>query len=150
MKRLSTCVFLVLSAICMSANAQVPAAKQQVQRDIDPNSLAGAGLQAIQVLDGERAGELWDGGSQVAKRTTSRADFVSHVAALRKPLGTVVSRAWSTVHRQQVAGGAQLPQGQYASVEFVTSFSAGKVGRELVSFRLDEDGVWRFTGYVLK
>ncbi|REN18855.1 DUF4019 domain-containing protein, partial [Mycobacterium tuberculosis] len=42
--------------------------------------------------------------------------------------------------------------GQYVSVEYETRFAnrPDTTLRELVSFHLDTDRVWRFSGYVLK
>ncbi len=141
---------LLLSGVCTDALAQTPAPPPQAQQEVDPNTLASAGGRAMQALDGGRAGDLWDGASQIAKQATKRNDFVANVANARKPLGAPVSRAWSAVRRQQIASGDRLPPGQYASVEFLTRFASGKSVRELVSFRLEEAGVWRFTGYVLE
>ncbi|PJK13614.1 hypothetical protein CO613_09475 [Lysobacteraceae bacterium NML07-0707] len=67
-------------------------------------------------------------------------------------LGRPVSSTWLSVLRQQVdANAAQQagnpPQGMYISVRFATTFSSGHGLLELVSFRLDEDGVWRVVGY---
>ena len=50
----------------------------------------------------------------------------------------------------QAGDGKALPSGLYASVEFLVEFSGKRTMRELVSFRLDEDGTWRFSGYVVQ
>ncbi|WP_158983931.1 DUF4019 domain-containing protein [Lysobacter panacisoli] len=137
-----------------------PASAQQAQqaqpaapaaaRDIDPNTLANAALQALALVDGGRAGELWDGASAVAKRSVDRKKFVDTIAAQRKPLGAVSARRWTSVSRHSTAGNQQLPQGTYANVEFETRFAGNRTGLELVSLRQDEDGTWRLSGYVLK
>lgn len=62
----------------------------------------------------------------------------------------VVARNWSNIARQQVQAGAQVPPGTCINIEFSTTFAAGQNLHELISFRLDEDKVWRFTGYFLR
>lgn len=130
-----------------------PGAAQQPApppRDIDPNTLANAGLQITRLIDGNRAGEVWDGASAVAKRSIDRKRFTETIEAQRKPLGEASSRRWTSVSRHSTAGSGPLPAGIYANVEFETRFAGHRTGHELVSFRQDEDGTWRLSGYVLK
>lgn len=147
---------LVLGALVLPAAAQssppprAPAQQQAVAQDIDPNTLANGALSVLRGFDADKAGDLWDGASAVAKRAVKRGDFISQVGKSRKPLGAPVERTWTTVRRQQVAGGTQLPPGTYASIEFVTRFQSNRLARELVSLRLDEDRVWRLAGYVIE
>lgn len=119
-------------------------------RDIDPNSLAAAAIQAAQLIDAGRTGEVWDGASTVAKRSVDRKKFSDSIAAQRKPLGATTARRWTLVSRHSTAGTEQLPAGTYANVEFDTQFAGNRSGHELISFRQDEDGTWRLAGYVLK
>ena len=49
------------------------------------------------------------------------------------------------------AAGAQVPEGLYINVSLPTRFSnSAQPVRELVSFRLDEDQVWRVSGYSIR
>lgn len=127
-----------------------PAWAQAKPAETDPNALLNAAAQVAQAVDREQTGALWDGASAITRKRVTRNDFIAAVQKARKPLGTVSGRAWAAVRRQSVASGGQVPAGQYASVELTTTFSSRKVARELVSFRLDEDGVWRLAGYVLE
>lgn len=130
--------------------AATPTAPQNAPADLDPNALAGAGLQVLQAVDRQQVGGLWDGASAVAQRATKRDEFVTRVLTSRKALGPIVGRAWTVVRRQQVAEGEALPAGLYGSIEFASQFQDGKLHRELVSIRRDADGVWRFAGYVVE
>lgn len=149
-------IALLGALLCVGPNPaaaqaqQVQPTAQAAVRDIDPNALANAGLQALALIDSGRAGELWDGSSAVAKRSVERRKFVDTIAAQRKPLGAVAARRWTSVSRHSTAGNQQLPQGTYANVEFETHFAGNRTGLELVSLRQDEDGTWRLSGYVLK
>lgn len=146
------CAGLVACA-CLSpavARQSAPPAAAAPARDIDPNTLANAGLQVAQLIDAGRAGEVWDGASALAKRSVDRKTFVGTITTQRKPLGAVTSRRWTGVSRHSTPGAAQLPPGMYANVEFETRFAADSTGHELVSFHQDEDGTWRLSGYVLK
>jgi hypothetical protein len=49
------------------------------------------------------------------------------------------------------AAGAAVPEGLYINVSFPTRFAnSAQPVRELVSFRFDEDQVWRLAGYSLR
>lgn len=121
-------------------------------QDVNPADMVRGGLQAIQMVDQNRTGELWDGAAPAARKRVSRSDFMSQVAQARTPLGAAQQRTWVAINRQVVADADADLAGQYLSVEYETRFagSAGASKRELVSFHLDRDGVWRFSSYVLK
>ena len=150
---LTLCV-AVGPAIAQAPASRTPATAPQQQQaaapDVDPNALANAALQVVQAIDRDQTAGLWEGASAVTKRVAKREEFVAKVAETRKPLGAVVGRNWTVVRRQQVDEGGQIPAGLYASVEFVTRFRSDPPRTELVSMRRDEDGTWRFAGYIVK
>lgn len=137
-----------LACACLTWAILTPAVAQEP--DIDPNTLAAAGLRIVQLIDGGRAGDVWDGASAVAKRSVDRGRFTQTIADERSPLGAVSWRRWTAVSRHSTPGSGPLPAGLYANVEFETRFAGDRTGYELVSFRQDEDGTWRLSGYVLK
>ena len=59
---------------------------------------------------------------------------------------------WIAINRQVITDQDPDLAGQYVSVEYETRFSGNPktTSRELVSFHLDRDRTWRFSGYVLK
>ena len=114
---------------------------------IEPKVFVNAALRIASAVDASMAGRVWDSASVVAKRSIKRIDFVANAGANRKAKGRVMSRSWIGVRRQSSPGG-QLPSGTYATVELEVMYENGGVGREIVSFRHDDDGVWRFVGYV--
>ncbi|HEY4068648.1 MAG TPA: DUF4019 domain-containing protein [Burkholderiaceae bacterium] len=121
------------------------------QQALDPNSVVNAGVAATKLLDEGRYAEIWDGASAAMKKVAAKAQFVDAVGKARQAAGATAptERVWIDVWRRDEAGSAQLPAGVYMNVTYRTVFAKGLVARELVSFRLDEDKTWRFTGYVL-
>jgi len=117
---------------------------------VDPSSVAGWAARVLAMVDGGQLAPLWDGASPVAQRAVKREDFVAAVQAARKPMGAPVGREWIAVRRQRGTGDGTLPAGEYASVELAVTAADKRVRLELVTFRLDEDGTWRFAGYVLR
>ncbi|MGJ7503401.1 DUF4019 domain-containing protein [Variovorax sp. ZT5P49] len=125
-----------------------PAAAQEVEA----SDMVRGGMLAIQMIDQGKAGELWDGATPATRKRVTRADFTSQIAKSRAPIGPPQMRTWVAVNRQVVADADGDTAGQYVSVEYETRFTnkPGGTARELVSFHLDTDRVWRFSGYVLK
>ena len=113
--------------------------------------MEGAARHVATLVDGQRAGEVWDGASTVAKRLVNRNQFVQGVGQDRQRLGALVSRGQGSVSRVQYKTGAAVPEGVYLNVSFASRFAnSAQPVRELVSFRLDEDKVWRVSGYSLR
>ncbi|GAC1587236.1 MAG: hypothetical protein NVS3B5_20860 [Sphingomicrobium sp.] len=125
-----------------------PAAAQ----DVEASDMVRGGLQAIQMIDRGKTDELWDGATPATRKRVSRSDFASQVSKSRSPLGAPRQRTWVAVHRQVVADPDADKAGQYVSVEYETRFGQKPEGtvHELVSFHLDRDSIWRFSGYVLR
>lgn len=108
--------------------------------------------QAAQLIDQNRIGELWDGAALATRQRVARDGFVADISAARSRVGAARQRAWVAINRQSVGEGNDNIAGQYVSVEFESRFSAnpGRSQRELLSFHLERDGNWRFSGYVLR
>lgn len=110
-----------------------------------------AALQVMQLVDANRIGEVWDGASEAMKRMVTRDDFIRQVTIDRNRLGAVASRSDAHVSRSLFPAGQQVPEGLYINVRSATKFANHpEPVRELVSFRLDEDRVWRVSGYSLR
>jgi hypothetical protein len=121
-------------------------------QDLEASDMVRGGMQAIQMIDQGKAGELWDGASAAARKRVTRADFTSQIAKSRAPLGAPRMRTWVAINRQVVADPNGETAGQYVGIEYETRFANKPDGtlRELVSFHLDSDRTWRFSGYVLR
>lgn len=121
-------------------------------QDAEPSDLVRGGLQAIQMIDQNKIGELWDGATPAARKRVSHSDFMSQVAKARTPLGAAHQRTWVAINRQVVGDGDPELAGQYVNIEYETRFANNSTAtvRELVTFQLGSDRVWRFSGYVLR
>jgi hypothetical protein len=116
---------------------------------IEPNAIRDAGLRVVMAIDTGQTAKLWDESSTITKNSVTRNAFIAGIGNSRQPFGKIASRNWLSVRRQS-ADGTGLPPGLYASIEFLAEVSGKPPIRELVSFRLDEDGVWRFSGYAVQ
>lgn len=129
--------------------APQPTAAQQAELVQRNQKMAGAALQVAQLVDAGKAGEVWDGASPIAKKIVTRDAFIKQIIADRAELGALVSRKALQV-TYPVSNGKELPAGIYANVVFYTTFTKGKAPvREMVSFHLENDRVWRVSGYTL-
>ena len=119
---------------------------------VEASDMVRGGMQAIQMIDQGKVGELWDGATPATRKRVTRADFTGQVAKSRAPLGLPQQRTWVAVNRQVVADADADTAGQYVSIEYETRFASKSEGtlRELVSFHLDRDRTWRFAGYALR
>jgi len=130
------------------APALTPA--QQAELAKQNAEMTQAALKVVQMVDANQLAQLWEGASVVAKRAVPRETFVAQITAARKRLGAVNGRGQATVTRVRHNAGASVPEGLYVNVSFPTRFAnAPQPVRELVSFRLDEDKIWRLSGYSL-
>ena len=128
-----------------------PTSAQQVRKDRQDADMSRAAQQVVQLLDRGDAGQVWDGASVVAHKAAGRALFIETVQAERDRLGSLLSRGQPSITRVQYPAGAQVPEGLYINVSLPTRFSnSAQPVRELVSFRLDEDQVWRVSGYSIR
>lgn len=128
-----------------------PSAKTTPQEAAREAQIIEAAEQVLALIDAGQAGEVWDGASGAIRRIVPREEFVWQVARDRESLGRRLSRGEPTVRRERFASGGPVPQGDYLNVAFATRFAGVPAAvRELVSFRFDEDQVWRVSGYSLR
>jgi len=166
MKLKSIALAVALSSCIGAVAAQQPAAQPQPQQAAQPQQLTqeqqaqlarqdaeltNAATQVVQMIDANRVGEAWDVATDVVKRIVPRDSFVQQVTADRARLGAPTTRGQAVVTRTQFQEGGEVPAGLYINVAFPTTFANNaEPVRELVSFRLDEDQVWRLSGYSLR
>ncbi|NYZ62744.1 DUF4019 domain-containing protein [Luteimonas deserti] len=154
---------VLLAAFAAPAFAQQPAApaaaaqqepltaEQQAQVARQDAEMGAAAQQVLQMIDANRAAEVWDGASQTMKAAVGRDEFVSQLQADRTRLGAPSRRDAPVVSRSQFREGDAVPAGIYVNVAFPTTFALQPEPiRELVSFRLDEDRTWRVSGYSVR
>lgn len=168
MKFKSIALAFVLSAGAAVVAAQEPAAQpgqqpaqsqqqpqltpeQQAQLARQDAEMANAAQQVVQLIDANRIGDVWDLSTEVVKQLVPRDSFVQQVAADRAQLGAPTGRGQPVVSRTRLQDGGNAPAGLYINIAFPARFAnAPEPVRELVSFRLDDDQVWRVSGYSLR
>ena len=166
MKFKSIALAIALSACVGAVAAQQPAAQPQQQPEQPQQQLtqeqqeqlarqdaemASAAQQVVQMIDANQVGEVWDLSTETVKQLVPRDSFVEQVTADRGQLGAPAERGQPVVTRTQFEEGGEVPAGLYINIAFPARFAnSPEPVRELVSFRLDEDQVWRVSGYSLR
>lgn len=124
---------------------------QQAQLDKQNAMMNQAALKVAQLVDAGQIAQIWDGASMVAKQAVRRDAFIEQIRVERVRLGTVIARGHGVVTRVKYDTSLQLPAGLYFNVSFPVKFAnASQPLRELISFRQDEDNIWRLSGYSLR
>lgn len=131
----------------MSIGHPTPAEGEQ-SASICPEMLLSVALRMAAAMDQGHAESLWDSASTIAKSAVTREQFAAGVTASRTVRSTALDREWIAV-RREYSDGVGLPEGWYASVELAVFLSGEIMATELFSFRLEADGIWRLTGYVV-
>ena len=135
-------------ASTQSAPALTPEQKAQLEKQ--DAEMAQASLRIAQMIDQGQTGNVWDQSSSIAKQTANRADFIQQISADRAKLGAPSTRKLVAVTRTQSTGG-KVPAGLYINASYATQFAHAKQPvRELISFHLDSDHVWRLAGYTVR
>lgn len=136
------------SAAALAQQQLTPEQKAQLEKQ--NTEMTQAALAVAQMIDAGKVGEVWDGASPVVKKIVTRDAFVQGVNAARKKHGKLGARGNSQISRVMYPAGAEVPEGLYVNVMFPAQYASAKEPvRELISFRLDEDKVWRVSGYNL-
>jgi hypothetical protein len=130
-----------------SANAHQPTPQEYAQRN---EQIERAAVQIAELVDQDRTAQVWDGSSPVAKQLVSRDAFTKAIHKDRQTVGSLVTRNFTSLSFSQ-SDGKRIPAGLFANVVFATRFANEKEAvRELISFHLDSDQVWRVSGYTLR
>jgi hypothetical protein len=133
-----------------AAQQQLTPAQQALVAKQDAD-MAAAAAWVVQTVDKNNAAEVWRGASPVAKNVVTLEEFVKQIASDRQRLGAVTDRKQAALTRAVYPAGGQVPAGNYVNVAYLTKFAnSPQPIRELVSFHLDDDKVWRVSGYSLR
>lgn len=131
----------------MSLPALTPDQEAQIRKQAEV--LAQDSLKIALAIDQGQASAVWNMASSVAK-LTKRQEFARQIFSDRAELGAPSSRKRVAITFAQSKGG-EVPAGLYISVNYATQFARKKKPiRELISYHLDNDGVWRVSGYSVR
>ena len=136
------------AALVLLAASTAPFA--QSMDDVPVDALLAQAQAAFRQIDARNAASVWDNASPVMRGAVKRDEFVSRVEGDRSDVGAITGRTWQNISRAlNTEGNAdRIPAGYYININSLAQDGNGKLIRELISFRLDNDRKWRMTGYV--
>ena len=110
------------------------------------------GLTALQawlpLMDAGRYAESWDAAGERFRHAGSRGEWVEKSEKIRRPLGEVISRTFTSTQQTKVFPG--MPDGSYWLAELDSTFPGLKSASETVVFAREKDGRWRMIGYWIR
>jgi hypothetical protein len=101
----------------------------------------------LALVDNQKYAESWTEASSMFRSQITRDKWVEMVSSVRDPLGPVTSRKLLNVTLSKSLPG--VPDGDYAVVQFQTSFKNKSQAAETVTQTLEE-GKWKTAGYFIK
>lgn len=107
-----------------------------------------AALEWLKTVDSEEYEKSWAEVTKYDRNPIEKEKWIEIHEAGRKLLGQVIKReAKKTQYKTTHPG---LPDGHYYIIEFSSRFTKKRKAVEILLTRLEEDGVWRVHGYIVK
>jgi TM2 domain-containing membrane protein YozV/predicted Ser/Thr protein kinase len=119
----------------------------------NPNSAAEkaatAAAQAwLSLIDEGQYSGCWNEAEAYFQKVVTETNWETSMETFRKPLGNLLSRNVKSAQFMTEMPGA--PDGQYVVMQFDSSFTEKKSTIETVTFKLENDGKWKASGYFIK
>lgn len=130
------------------APAQQEAAQAAPDTKEKEAAAAAAAEKWLALVDEGKYTESWDEAAGFFKGAVTKEQWQQSLAGVRKPLGKTLERKLSSSQYATQLPGA--PDGQYVVIQFNASFENKKSAVETVTPMMDEDGLWRVSGYFIK
>lgn len=105
-----------------------------------------AGKDIVHRIDDGKYDLVWEESSDLMKRTAPKFAMKTTLSSLRKPLGKPSPRGRPAIGFTDNIDW-NLPKGEYALMEFDTTFGRKVVHEKLVLSR--EQGTWKLAGYLI-
>ncbi|RDI19606.1 uncharacterized protein DUF4019 [Pseudacidovorax intermedius] len=137
---------LALLMLCLAPGA---AMAQAPQPKVDRAAIVARSLRIAQLVDTGRVEVIWDNASPAIKKQIARDRFVRDIKARRAVYRKIGQRQFVNMAVIDMNKSSGAPSGRYLSVVLASRDSAGTAIEELVSYRLEPDGAWKVTGYVI-
>jgi len=139
MKMIRLLLLSVIVALCGCTEQKMSEPKQAAVE---------AAEQWLKLMDMGEYCMSWEESASFFRGVVSKDQWDHTAAAVRKPLGDLVSReVKSTKYMTEVPG---APDGEYVVIQFNTSYQNKKTAVETVTPMKDTDGVWRVSGFFIK
>jgi hypothetical protein len=98
----------------------------------------------VALLDAREYGKAWDQCAKAFRDRVTRQQWVEGIPKSREPFGAMKARRVEvSSYRTTLAG---MPEGEYVTVRFATTFEKQPETQELITL-VYEGGVWRPLGY---
>ncbi|MGO8765782.1 MAG: DUF4019 domain-containing protein [Limisphaerales bacterium] len=104
--------------------------------------------QWLALVDAGKYAESWKTAAGYFQTAVPQDQWEHTIAAVRGPLGDLVSRKLKSAHYTQSLPGS--PDGEYVVLQFDSSFANKMEAVETVTPKLDPDGQWKVSGYYIK
>jgi hypothetical protein len=138
-------VAFVFLGATLSQAADAPIKNGSVSLD----AIHAGALGVVKAIDEGRVKQIWDVSSSQTKKFQTKEVFVKAITDIRKPLGGLGERRWSSIELVEIKPGSFIEPGIYINVLFQSKFAGRKdVLRESVTYT-NEAGNWYFVGYTL-
>ena len=131
--------FLLLSFAALGQSQAAETPEKQAQE---------AAEQWLALIDAGKFAESWQGAAAFFQAAVAQPQWQSSLDAVRKPLGSLVSRKLKSAKYTKTVPGT--PEGEYVILQFDTSFANKKQAVETVTPMLDADKKWKVSGYFIK
>ena len=132
---------LVLSLTLMGSLVEAKNTKKEI-------AAVAAAEQWLLLVDEGKYDQSWREAAEYFKNAVSQDKWHQSLQVVRSPMGKLISRKVKTqVYKTSLPG---APDGEYVVIQFETSFNNKKAAVETVTPMMDEDGVWRVSGYYIK
>lgn len=100
------------------------------------------------LVDEGKYGDSWDEAAKFFKSAVKKKEWEQQVKTVRPPFGKAMGREVMGAEYMTSVPGA--PDGEYVVIVFKTKFQKKDEAFETVTPMMDEDGVWRVSGYYIK
>ena len=102
----------------------------------------------LALIDKAEYDKSWDEAAPAFKQKVPRSQWVQQIRSVRGPLGALKSR--SLLGAKYTTEIPNAAKGEYVIMQFQTSFDNKENAVETVTPMLDDEGVWRVSGYFIR
>ena len=107
-----------------------------------------AALAWLALIDDGKYAESWEQAASLFKNRISRDRWVESVRSTRASFGKVRSRSFlGAAYKTELP---DAPDGKYVVIRYRAAFEYKKNAVEAVTPMLEQDGIWRVSGYFIR
>ena len=140
---------MVRTIACLVAVALALSVITAIAQDSDKEQTAVLAAEKwLRMVDEGKYSDSWQEAAEYFRNAINQEQWNQSLRAVRKPLGKIVARQMKTATYTTSLPGA--PDGEYVVIQFDTSFENKKAAIETVTPMMDQDRMWRVSGYYIK